>query len=447
MIMESIKEALGIKIPEVLLPAPAISLEKWAVVACDQFTSQPEYWDQVEKFVGDSPSALELIFPEIYLGCENDYMRIEKINRTMQEYISNEYFSQPKQGFILVDRKTPHAESRKGLITALDLEKYDYEIGSQTLIRATEGTVIERLPPRIKIRENAPIEMPHIMVLIDDPGRTVIEPIASDVKNLQLVYDFELMLGGGHIKGYTIEAGIMTDRVLYALEKLADPDSFKNKYGVTSDKGVLLFAVGDGNHSLATAKACWEKLKKSLTDVERQNHPARYALVELVNVHDDGLKFEPIHRVVFNIDPEKLLKNMVEFYIQKGCRARLELGKVSSNHRGAHILPFISKSLEGRVVVENQCFNLEVGTLQCFLDELTNSDKNIKIDYIHGHDAVTRLGSVDGNIGFYLPPMSKHDLFKTVIMDGVLPRKTFSMGEAMEKRYYLECRKILASKL
>jgi len=446
---------LGINVPEILLPAQGIDMSKWCIVACDQYTSQPEYWEEVADFVGQSPSTLHMIFPEIYLGEDDIEKRFQKIASTMEKYIRENILVPQKPCFILVDRKTSRAASRKGLIMAVDMEKYDYSKGAQTLIRTTEGTVVERLPPRIKIRENASIELPHIMLLIDDPEKTVIEPVAAAADKLEMLYDCELMMGGGHVKGYRVDDQKLLRNILEAFEKLADIDAFKGRYGLDSDEDVLLFAVGDGNHSLAAAKAHWEKLKRSLADEEKACHPARFALVEVVNVHDEGLEFEPIHRVVFNVDTDKFLDEAVKYFNANGSQAsyklfesrqamarELECLKKSSN---SHVIPFVSHDKKGAIIVDAPKYNLEVGTLQAFLDELAGPGSKIKIDYIHGEDVVTTLGSKEGNMGFYLPPMDKHDLFKTVILDGALPRKTFSMGEAEEKRFYLECRRIRPS--
>lgn len=421
---------LGVKIPEILLPTEGSNLNSWAVVACDQYTSEREYWENVKEIANGNPSTLNIIFPEVYLEDGDSDTRINNINQTMQQYLDQQVIKGIEDCFVLVDRKTSHAESRKGLMLALDLECYDYTKGSSTLIRATEGTVIERLPPRIKIRQNAPIELPHIMVLIDDPEKTVIEPLFKKVDQLGKLYDFELMMNGGHIKGYKVSSESDMNAIANALSVLSQSDTFRKKYNISRDKAVLLFAVGDGNHSLASAKGHWENIKACLSEEEQQNHPARYALVEMVNVHDDGLVFEPIHRVIFNVDSENLLKEFTAFY-------------KSSVHNGqSHSFRFITPKGEGTIVIDNPINNLEVGTLQVFLDQYLKTHPEVKIDYIHGEDVVTKLGSQPGNMGIYLPSMNKTDLFKTVILDGALPRKTFSMGEAEEKRFYLECRKI-----
>lgn len=444
-------EKIGVLVPEILLPKQGTDMEAWAVVACDQYTSEPEYWQEVEKKTKDKPSTYHLIFPEVYLEEENGEDRIKKINDTMKEYIEKNILTSHGPCMIFVDRKTTHAESRKGLILAIDLEKYDYNKGSQTLVRATEGTVIDRLPPRIKIRKNATLELPHVMVLIDDPEKTVIEPLAEKVGDFEKVYDFELMASGGHIKGYKIDDKEVLSNIISALEKLSDPSAFKSKYQVGDDKGVLLFAVGDGNHSLASAKGHWEIIKKNLSEDEIKNHPARFALVELSNVHDEGITFEPIHRVVFNIDTKDIYESMKNFYnnsevtFEKLDSLDMVNKKIkeSSQNTSVHTFGFVTSEGYGVIEVKNPSHNIETGTLQSFLDSFIEQNEKVRIDYIHGEDVVTKLGSKEGNIGFYLPAMSKHDLFKTVILEGVLPRKSFSMGEAEEKRFYLECRKIV----
>ncbi len=429
---KKILSVLGLIIPKIMLPESKCQLEKWAVVACDQYTSERGYWEKVEDLTKGNPSTYNIIFPEVYLEDGDSDNRINTINSNMDNYIKSGTLNELEDCFILVDRKTSHTPSRKGLMVALDLECYNYTKGSCTLIRATEGTVIERLPPRIKIRQNAPIELPHIMVLIDDPEKKVIEPLAQKADKLEKLYDFELMMDGGHIKGYSVTDEDDLSSVAEGLSQLADLDNFRKKYSLEDQKDVLLFAVGDGNHSLASAKGHWENVKACLSFEEQQNHPARYALVELVNVHDEGLVFEPIHRVLFNVDAKNLLAEFSAYY------------KNNSDSRDSkpHVFKYITSDGSGEIQINNPVNNLEVGTLQAFLDYYIKEHPQVKIDYIHGEDVVTRLGSEPGNIGFYLPSMNKTDLFKTVILDGALPRKTFSMGEAEEKRFYLECRKI-----
>lgn len=457
--MQRLFENTGVQIPEIMLPSKAVDLHKWSVVACDQYTSQPDYWERVQKDVDGSPSTLDLIFPEIYLKDSDRDQRIKNINEAMSRYISQGILEPRKPGFILVDRSTPHASSRKGLILAVDLECYDYRPGSGTLIRATEGTVLDRIPPRVKIRENAPIELPHIMLLVDDPEKILIEKLFERKDSFKKLYDFELMQGGGHIRGWKVEDRESLGLAASALKKLADPASFAEKYGLQIRHGdgslispaPLLFAAGDGNHSLATAKAHWENVKAGLGAQAVSDHTARYALVEVVNVHDEGLAFEPIHRVLFGIDGAEVLESIkkasgpespVEYRLFGSINEMEAELNETKGRPNVHLLPFIMEGAFGLIYVENPSSALEVGTLQALLDKLLKESRHLEIDYIHGEDVVTGLGSRKGCMGFYLPVMSKHDLFKTVILDGVLPRKTFSMGEAEEKRYYLECRRI-----
>ncbi len=432
--------ALGVHIPKIMLPDLKNDLSSWAVVACDQYTSEREYWKTVEDITSGKPSTLNIIYPEVYLEDGDSDKRIATINENMKKYIDENVINELDACFVLVDRKTSHSQSRKGLMIALDLECYDYTKGSSALIRATEGTVIDRLPPRIKIRQNASIELPHIMVLIDDPDKTVIEPLFSKTADLEKLYDFDLMMNGGHIKGYKVSDERDISDITNALLKLAQKDTFCNKYNIGSDNDILLFAVGDGNHSLASAKGHWENVKADLTLAEQQSHPARYALVELVNVHDDGLVFEPIHRVLFNVNAEDLLKEFSSFYGSTTCVDECACNNMTEGM--GHNFRYVTATGHGTITINNPVSNLEVGTLQTFLDSYINTHPKVKLDYIHGEDVVTKLGSQPGNMGIYLPSMNKTDLFKTVILDGALPRKTFSMGEAEEKRFYLECRKI-----
>ncbi|HII29644.1 TPA: DUF1015 domain-containing protein [Candidatus Woesearchaeota archaeon] len=452
---------IALHIPTILLPNKDIDLTRWAVIACDQYTSQPEYWAKVKGFVGESPSTLNLMLPEACLESENREEVIQDIHRRMEKYLADGTLICQKPGFILVDRKTPYAASRKGLIVALDLEGYDYSKGSRTLVRPTEGVIPERLPSRIRIRENAAIELPHIMVLVDDPGKTVIEPLFE--KNLEKLYDFELMMGSGHVEGYMIDDGNTISEITNGLSRLTDPEAFNKKYGFTN-KPPLLYAVGDGNHSLATAKSVWEKIKERAEDKKAiMNHPARYALVELVNVHDPGLRFEPIHRVVFNVNFEGMLQEMRSFYTEQGSgfsyktyetkeEMQKEFDKLKQHEQSTlgellkqkslHIIPFVAKDSHGLLIIKDPKLNIEVATLQSFLDTYLKSRLEASIDYIHGTGVVTSLASKPGSIGFYPPAIPKHELFRTVILDGALPRKTFSMGAADEKRFYLECRRI-----
>lgn len=431
---------LGFQIPDVLLPRPDIDMTKWSVIACDQYTSQPSYWENVSQIVGNSPSTFHMILPEIYLDTPAEAERITSTQQSMQRYLEQNVFF-THLGIILVERTTSN-HVRHGIMLALDLEQYDFHKGSQTLIRSTEGTIIERLPPRIRIRENALLEMPHILVLIDDPERTVIEPIVANKQNLPKLYDFGLMLDGGHISGFSIDDSVIEKRMIDALLHLVDPVVFSTKYQVPSSEKPLLFAMGDGNHSLATAKAIWDR-KKSTVGMD---HPSRYALVEVENIHDEGLEFEPIHRVLFDLkkdflsDFQNSLKDRVS--IEHISDREKLFGEVNRTVDNEHRFGLINQAGLTLVKVNNPQFNLSVGTLQDFLDRWLQTGGAEKIDYVHGEKVLFDLGSKTGNMGVYLPPMGKNDLFKTVIKDGVLPRKTFSMGSANDKRFYLECRKI-----
>lgn len=409
----------------ILLPKNT-DMTKWSVVACDQYTSEPEYWNDVEKIVGDAPSTLKLTLPEIYLEDENVSERIAKINSNMKALLDEDFFNEYKDSMIYLERTQSDGKIREGLIGVVDLEAYSYEKGAETPIRATEKTVIERIPPRVKIRENAPLELPHIMILIDDDKKQIIENLKNKVSEDDIVYDFDLMKNGGHVKGYLLNEETM-DEVDKGLKELADKEVFAKKYDV-NNKEVLLFAMGDGNHSLATAKACYEKLKETMSEEEYLNNPARYALVELVNLHSSALEFEAINRVIFNTNPEKLLNSLKEYY------------QINKDGNGQEI-EVITNDADEKWYIENPKSNIAVGSIQIFLDEYLKNNEG-KIDYIHGEETTKNLAKQSGNVGFIFEAMPKNELFKTVILDGSLPRKTFSMGHSYDKRYYLESRKI-----
>ncbi len=439
---------IGVKVPNIVMPKAGTDMSKWAVVACDQYTSQPEYWKACEEYVGDAPSTLNLILPELYLESEDEEERIKNVNATMEQYIKDGTVEEIGEGFMLVKR-TVDGKTRTGLVMALDLECYDYSKGSSSLIRATEGTIVERIPPRLRIRQDALLELPHILVLIDDPARTVIEPIAKKYEDTAPYYDFDLMQGGGHIKGTHIKAKADINSVITALENLASKEAFEAKYG---NEPLLLFAMGDGNHSFATAKANWENVKKTLPCQQRRSHPARYALIELENVHDEGIIFEPIHRILFNLDVKNTLSTLAGLLAASNggckiyeCASKEELDStIATLDASMHILPFSHENGYGCFAVSEPSAQLAVGTLQNALDILLkNADyAETTIDYVHGADVVYDISSRKGNLGFILPPMEKSELFPTVVYDGALPRKTFSMGEAHEKRFYLECKSI-----
>ena len=409
----------------ILLPKNT-DMTKWSVVACDQYTSEPEYWNDVEKIVGDAPSTLKLTLPEIYLEDENVSERIAKINSNMKALLDEDFFNEYNGSMIYLEKNQSNGKIREGLIGVVDLEAYSYEKGAETPIRATEKTVIERIPPRVKIRENAPLELPHIMILIDDDKKQIIENLKNKVSEDDIVYDFDLMKNGGHVKGYLLNEETM-DEVDKGLKELADKEVFAKKYDV-NNKEVLLFAMGDGNHSLATAKACYEKLKETMSEEEYLNNPARYALVELVNLHSPALEFEAINRVIFNTEPEKLLNSLKEYY------------QINKDGNGQEI-EVITNDVDEKWYIENPKSNIAVGSIQIFLDEYLKNNEG-KIDYIHGEETTKNLAKQSGNVGFIFEAMPKNELFKTVILDGSLPRKTFSMGHSYDKRYYLESKKI-----
>lgn len=392
---------------DILVPQN-VDLKKWSVVACDQYTSQKDYWERVKSFVGEAPSSLNLIYPEAYLS--EGESRIKKINSYMEKYLNEGIFKELKNSYVYVRRTLSGKRVRKGIIGAVDLEEYDFSKGSKSAVRATEGTVPERIPPRVKIRKDAPLELPHVMLLTDDREFKIFPDEPAGEK----IYDFELMENGGHLEGYVISG------------KAADDITEKfNDYAKNAKDGLVL-AVGDGNHSLATAKTCWENLKKNLSPEEQKNHPARFCLVEMENIYDEALEFEPIHRVLFNVDPKETEEKLKAFYPE-----------TSSSENGGHKITLISENGKKDLYIKNSGSKLAVGAIQKFIDYF-----GYETDYIHGGDTAVKLGSEKGNLGIILPKPEKSDLFETVIADGALPRKTFSMGEANEKRFYLEAKKI-----
>lgn len=397
---------------------------KWAVVACDQFTSEPEYWEAVTSEVSDAPSMLNVILPEVYLSESAE--RIPLINATMKKYFDEVLVSLP-DAMIYVERTQSDESVRRGIVLAVDLEAYDYTKGASSLIRATEATVLERIPPRVAIRRGATIESPHVMLLIDDSEKTVIEPVAALCTGAP-VYDTPLMLGGGHIKGWAIDKKLQKS-ISEALISLVSPEKMAKRYGSES-LSPLLFAVGDGNHSLATAKATYEELKANIGAAEAMAHPARYALVEVVNIHDDALKFEPIYRVMFGVDASDVISELEKY--AREINGTADAQKVS----------YLFGDSEGEIEFKNPVRQLTVGTLQDFIDGYIASHKGAEVDYIHGVESVRKLAAKENAVGFIFSGMEKNQLFKTVIFDGALPRKTFSMGHAEDKRYYMECRKI-----
>jgi len=409
---------------EILLPDfQKTDAKRWATVACDQFTSEPEYWESAEETVGDAPSTLRMILPEVYLSETEE--RIPQIQATMRRYLSSCLIAHPN-AMIYVERAQSEGSVRRGIVLAIDLEQYDYRKGASSLIRATEATVVERIPPRVAIRRGAAVELPHVMLLIDDVDRSVIEPLRGG--SGAVAYDTDLMLGGGHLRGRFLTEEEQR-QVGDALEALITPDRMEARYG-KAGLSPLLFAVGDGNHSLASAKAAYEEIKESLGAEAAREHPARYALAEVVNIHDEALKFEPIYRVMFGVDPVDVLTELEDY-----C-AHLRGDAAPQRVR------YQFEETEGELTVERPTRQLTVGTLQDFIDGYLERHPQASVDYIHGEDSVARLSKREGAIGFTFSGMEKKQLFPTVIFDGALPRKTFSMGHAEDKRYYMECRRI-----
>ncbi|WP_191905349.1 DUF1015 domain-containing protein [Flintibacter sp. KGMB00164] len=421
-------ESLPFRPADILLPKDC-EYSKWSVVACDQYTSQPEYWQRVAEYVGRAPSALRLILPESCLEGPNVETDIMEINNTMSRYLREGRFVCHPDALFYVERILEGGKVRRGLMGMVDLEQYDYEPGAESLVRATEGTVLSRIPPRVAVRKNAPIELPHVMLLADDPDKTVIEPLADQTEDMTLLYDFDLMEGGGRLRGWELTQQ-QKEQVAKALTALADPEAFRARYHLKEDLPVLLFAVGDGNHSLATAKECYERQKRLTPPEHWDTLPARFALVELNNLHDSALEFEPIHRVVFGVEPQQLLAAMEAYYP----------GLIHGEGEG-HVLPYVWGDCQGIVTVPNPKAQLPVGTLQRFLDDYLQNNPG-RVDYIHGAQVARDLARRKDTIAFLLPAMGKEELFPTVIHDGVLPRKTFSMGRAQDKRFYLEARRI-----
>lgn len=414
---------------DILLPRDA-EYEKWAVIACDQFTSEPEYWQETEKMTDGAVTALDLILPEIYLGEADVDKRIDKIAANMYGYLDSDVFEEHKNALIYVERIQTDGVLRAGVVGAVDLEEYDYSKGSASQIRATEATVTERIPPRIKVREKAPIELPHIMILIDDEKKALIEPLAEHKDDMKKLYDFELMQGGGRLAGWLL-TDALRDELLEKLAKFSEKEAFEKRYGL-ADTAPLTFAMGDGNHSLATAKAYYEKLKAANPDKDMSSHPARYALAEIVNLHSPALDFKAIHRIVGTADIDQMMAKMTD-----------ELGL--SEEPAEQSFVTVRGGEKKKLYVHKPTSKLTVGSLQNFLDKYL-AENGGDIDYIHGTEVVEKLAADGKKIGFVLPDMGKEQLFPTVIADGALPRKTFSMGHARDKRYYVEARKITEEK-
>lgn len=440
---------------DILLPKKGTDMSRWSVIACDQFTSEPEYWEETEKIVGEAPSTLRMILPEVYLDGPQEEEKLEQIRQSMENYLKEDLFSVYENSMIYVERTDSSGKVRAGIVGCIDLEQYDYHKGSASLVRATEATVEERIPARIRVRKNAPLELPHIMLLIDDEKQTVIEACEKHREEKTLLYDFDLMQGGGHLRGYLLDEKEQ-ERILSALDALAEEQQTNGTFSGSEKTSAMVLAVGDGNHSLASAKEFYEQLKAEHPQEDFSVHPARYALAEIVNLHSPALEFEAIHRIVKETDVDALLEEMTEklgLVFEEETVSQEDAGKKAvGNHGGDHCGEYRQKNgcqemylvRDGRcrkAVITRPVSKLTVGSLQNFLDNY-QKEHPVSMDYIHGADTVLELSREEGCVGFLLPDMAKEELFPSVMADGALPRKTFSMGHAEDKRYYTECRKI-----
>ena len=427
---------LGVKIPKILLPK-CLDIKTWATIACDQYTQDKGYWQQVYSTVGSKPSTVKITFPEVYLGESGRQQRIQNIKKEMQSYINQGIFSPPEEEFVYLERTTKYGRIRHGLVVAIDLDTYEWKPFSKALIRATEATIVERIPPRMEIRKEAIIETPHIMLLVNDPKHILVEGLGKRVIKNKPLYQGELMMDSGSVKGWAVSNEYDIEYFRASLQKLAEANTER-------DGSIFLFAVGDGNHSLATAKATWEDYKKHHLGVKNCN--MKYALIEIVNIYDTGLTFEPIHRVLFDINPELLinflgekLEGKVEYL--KGFEDLKNKIDISKSDFG-----FIYKKggTTQFVFMKTNIKELPISQLQPAIDQfLLSCNKKGSIDFIHGDEELLRLGSQKGTTAIYLPPIDKDNFFATINGKGPLPRKSFSMGEADEKRFYLECRQIV----
>ncbi len=408
---------------DILLPKMT-DMGLWSVIACDQYTSQPEYWDSVDSKVGDAPSTLRLILPEAYLEIKNTLFETEKINLVMEKYLETGVFKTVENSYIYVERELTVNDIRQGLVGLIDLEAYDYRADSVSPVHATEGTVESRLPPRVKIRERACIETPHIIVFVDDPENKIFGNIGAG----ELLYDFDLMDGGGHVLGKRV-FGAAAERVQNVLSELSDPEYLENRYKLNG-KSPVIIAMGDGNHSLATARLCWEKIRENLTPDERENHPARYGLAELVNIHDRSIVFEPIHRVIFETEPESFFEE-----------ARTYFKKVSKESYKAHKIILACGAKTENVEVRGLTIGNLISVSQQFCLEYIKEHGG-KLDYIHDDNTALEMSHRENCAGLLLPAMDKNELFPSIMASGVFPAKSFSIGPSRDKRYYLECRKI-----
>lgn len=413
------------KAAEILIPQKQ-DMTKWSVVACDQFSSQPEYWESLEKLAENVPSTLHLMLPEAYLETKDQFAEAVRINAEMEKYLSSDVFETLPECYIYVERTLASGKVRRGLMGVLDLEQYDYSKTSTSPIRATEGTVEDRLPPRVRVRRGAGLEMPHIMVFIDDGGDTVLRQLTGKRDSLKKLYDFDLNAGGGHLRGWMI-SGVDATELEKAIDGLSDAEVLRARYG---DAVPAIFAMGDGNHSLATAKKCWEEIKPTLSEAEQKTHPARYSLVELVNIHDEAISFEPIHKVVFDTKPEEFVAQAEQFWAEQ-----------SRESESFHSIRLVVGEDEKEIKVTGLTIGELIGKAEEFCQSYMASHGG-RIDYIHNDDTAIGMGHRAGCACVLLPRMEKGELFPSIIRSGPFPKKSFSIGHAEDKRYYLECRKI-----
>ena len=437
-------EDFGLRMPEILLPKN-IDVTSWSVIACDQYTQDLDYWKRAEASAAGKPSTLNLILPEVYLNSPDKPKRIEKIRKTMKEYIEGGVFDAARKSMIYIERKTAFGRTRKGLVAQIDLETYEWKPFSKANIRATEATIVERIPPRMEIRRGAPLELPHIMLLVDDKDDLLVGRTGKAVRSKAPLYSGELMCNGGSITGWAVESDSEIAGVTEAVNAIAE----KNR---AADGSTFLFAVGDGNHSLATAKAVWDEYKEKLIaggadEAALKECPVRYALVEIVNIYDSGLTFEPIHRVIFDCDVEGLIKSLAEKLggSVSDVAGAVELEAAVKASHADFGFAYKAGSVQKYKLLKTGITELAVARLQPEIDAFLracDSAKKPEIDYIHGSEETLKLGERDNAVGILLPPIAKDSFFETINGRGPLPRKSFSMGEADEKRFYLECRKL-----
>lgn len=422
-------EKLGVAVPEILIPNEKINMRKWSVIACDQYTSNPQYWNEVERIVGSSPSALHIMLPEIYLNAPDVQQRIAGSKEVMRSYLDDSVLNLLPPGFILVERFI-NGIPRKGLMVNVDLECYDYDPYEKPIVRASEQTLMERIPPRVEIRREADVEMPHVFLLMDDKENTVIEPAWQKRTSFPKLYDFELMQGGGRVVGYFIDNKEVEQQILDAMAALPTHDGMR-------------FCVGDGNHSLATAKAVWEEAKQTMTVEEQAESPLRYALAELVNLYDNAMAMRPIHRVVEGVNASKCIQYVVDQLNARGAEAKLIFSRRKPSMQetsAAQVIFFTSKDSAGRIEIGRPVSPLIVGEIQPVLEKFVRENPSSRLEYVHGDEELEELSKQYDTLGFIMQTMDKEEFFDRIIECGVLPKKCFSLGEANEKRYYLECR-------